>query len=500
MTILIKNVQLLDGTGRPAVKADVLAKNDKISAIGSFPKYRADETIDGMGAYLAPGFIDINTDSDHYLTLFSNPSQKDFVLQGVTTIIGGHCGASLAPLLYGSLESIRQWADINQINVNWQTVGEFLKALSKRPLGVNFGTLVGHTTIRQALVGETDRELTRNELKVFASVLEKAMEQGAFGFSTGLGYAQTHHTTYNEVKELVGAIKKFRGIYATHLRHRKEGLLAAVNEAINIAKDNSVFALINHFQPLAGFEKDYEDGLELISENANTADVYFDVYPFDESVVTVDVFLPRWAQSGDRELMLKNIRTPEIRKKIIAELPKIKGEEIVIVHAPDREFLSGKTLKEFSFNRNLTLIEGLLNLMEETAFRTVVSYKNISAKKITEFLPHKRSIIASNSASFGEVVRFKPERSYKTFTKFLGLAEKEKIMPLELAIKKITSLPAAKLGLENRGLVSDGYAADLVLFKDAEIREVILNGKRAVKDGQFQNVLAGRILRHSYSG
>jgi len=104
VTILIKNIQLLDGSGRPPVKADVLVKNDKISAIGNFPKYRADEIIDGLGAYLAPGFVDINTDSDHYLTLFSNPSQKDFLLQGVTTIIGGQCGASLAPLIYGSLE------------------------------------------------------------------------------------------------------------------------------------------------------------------------------------------------------------------------------------------------------------------------------------------------------------------------------------------------------------------------------------------------------------
>ena len=495
-TILIKNVQLLDGAGRPAVKADVLVKNDKISAVGSFPKYRADEIIDGMGAYLAPGFIDINTDSDHYLTLFSNPSQKDFLLQGVTTIIGGQCGASLAPLLYGSLESIRQWADINRMNVNWQTVGEFLKTLSKRPLGVNFGTLVGHTTVRQALVGETDRDLTKNEMKVFTSVLEKAMKDGAFGFSTGLGYSQAHHTTYGEVKELVGMIKKFKGLYATHLRHRKEGLLVAVNETINIAKENSVTALVNHFQPLVGFEKDYEQALELISENANAADVYFDVYPFNESVVTVDVFLPRWAQSGDRELMLKNIQTPEIREKIVAELPKIKGEEIVIVNAPAKEFLNGKTLKEFSFNRNLTLIEGLLNLMEDTAFRAVVSYKNINTKKITEFLSHERSIIASNSASFGDVVRFKPERSYKTFTRFLEMVEKEKIMPLETAVRKITSLPAAKLGLEDRGVVSGGYAADLVLFRDAEIREVILNGRRVVEEGQFQNILAGKVLKH----
>src|SRR3989344_6384242 len=184
--ILIKSAQIIDGAGKPPYKADVLIKDDKISAIGNYATKKAEIIIDGLGYYLTPGFIDVNTDADHYLALFTNPSQSDFIKQGVTTTIGGQCGSSLAPLLYGSLESIQKWTDIRQINVNWHTMQEFLKILGKIKIGVNFGTLIGHSTIRRAIIGEELRDLTDPELKVFEHIIERAMEEGALGFSTGL--------------------------------------------------------------------------------------------------------------------------------------------------------------------------------------------------------------------------------------------------------------------------------------------------------------------------
>ncbi len=500
-TILIKNIQLLDGTGRPPVKADVLVKNEKISAIGNFPKYRADEIIDGLGAYLSPRFIDINTASDHYLTLFSNPSQKDFIVQGVTTIIGGQCGASLAPLIYGSLESIREWADIGKINVNWHTLAEFLKAMERRPLGVNFGTLVGHATIRQDLAGETTRDLSRNELRVFNLILERALKDGAFGFSTGLGYRHSRKTSYSEIKALVETVAKFKGLYATHLRDEKRNLLSSVNETIDIAKETGAKVLISHFRPLIGSGKDYEEALDLIDKNTDKADVCFDIYPFNASTVLVSTFLPDWAQEQDKEVMLKDIQTPGFKEKILRGLPRFKGEKFIIINAPGNEYLVGKSLKEFSQNRDLTVYEGLLTLMKLTNFRAVVSYENISLKKVVKAITHNRAIVASNSASFAEAEGLKktirPERSYRTFTRFLELAEKEKILPIGTAVHKITGLPAQELGLDRRGLIRDGWFADLVLFRDAEIREVILNGRRVVKEGKFQDILAGKILRHN---
>ena len=165
--ILIRSVKVIDGTGKPAYTADVLIDKDRIGAIGYFPSKTAEKVIDGMGYYLTPGFIDIHSDADHSLSIFSNPEQREYLSQGVTTIIGGNCGSSLAPLLYGTLESIQKWADINQINVDWQTTEDFLKILNKKKLGVNFFTLVGHSTIRRSLVGEVFRDLTDKELGVF---------------------------------------------------------------------------------------------------------------------------------------------------------------------------------------------------------------------------------------------------------------------------------------------------------------------------------------------
>ena len=505
MTILIKNIQLIDGTGQPPVKADILVKNNKISALGSFPNYRADEIIDGVGAYLSPGFIDIDTDSDHYLTLFDNSSQKDFLLQGVTTIIGGHCGASLAPLLYGSLESIREWTDINKINVNWHSLGEFFKVLEKKKIGVNFGTLVGHTTIRESLVGpsrsgRTKRDLSKNELKILNFILERSLKEGALGFSSGLGYLQARETSYNELKTLVSTTARYKGVYATHLRDEKENLISSVKETLKIAEETGAETLISHFRPLIGYEEDYDKALELLKSSQKNG-IYFDIYPFSESIVLLQSFLPLWAQKEGKNSILKDIQSNAIRSKIIKELPALKGNNFTIISAPGNEYLVGKSLKQFSKNANTTIKKGLLSLMELTKFRAAVSYRNINFDKVLEFLKHDKAIIASNSASFKEERGLKktirPERSYCTFTKFLELAEKNKILPLEKAVYKITGLPAKFMKLNGRGIIREGYLADLVIFKDSQIREVILNGHRVVKDGEYNNELAGKILKRS---
>ncbi len=501
MPLLIKNVSLVDGIGRQPVKADVLVKNDRIFAIGSFPNYKASQVIDGMGAYLAPGFIDINNDSDRYLTIFSNPSQKDFLLQGITTIIGGQCGTSLAPLMYGSLEAIKDWADISSINVNWGTVKEFLNSLSKRPLGVNFGTLVGYSTIKRDLIGEDFRDLTKNEINVFKTILERSLKEGAFGLSTGSSCKAGMETPYDEIKAILSVAASRGVLYTTHLRDEKKGLLLSVNETINLAKDLKIKTLISHFRPLIGYKKDYEQALGLISENLNISDIYFDIYPFSTSTVTVSTFLPTWVLR-DKKSIKENLKNPEIKEKIIKEFPRFKGKEILISYAPRHQYLVGKSLKEFSDNRNLEINEGLIALMELTDFQAVVFYKNISPLGIKEAIKHSQAIIASNAAAFPDNFKvLKPERATKTFPKFLEMVEKavslgrQSLMPIEEAVKKITSLPAKILGIKDRGVIRDGNFADLTIFKDGKINAVIVNGKIAVKNGEFQNVLGGKVLR-----
>ncbi len=498
MNILIKSVQLIDGTNRPATKADVLVKNDRIAAIGSFPNYRADEIVNGMGAYLAPGFIDIHNTSDRYLAIFSNPLQNDFVSQGVTTIIGGECGVSLAPLIYGSLESIKEWANVGKVNIDWHSMAEFLKILESKKFGVNFGTLTGHNTVRQAIVGNSFHEMTKNEFAVMAATIERTIKEGSFGVSVGLGYGASRQTPYSEIRNLAEKVASMKALYAVHLRNEKRELVSSISEAVDIAKETGSRVMISHLRPLIGFGKEYDAAIDVIDKNITKAEVYFNLYPFSISSGLVQSLLPNWLQNEEREEILRDIETPGLREKILRELPRIGGEEVTIMNAPGNDYLIGKTLKDFSENRGLNIGQGILALMKTTRLQATILYKNIQVRRAEKALCHERAIVASNSASFGEKENSRRYPSVKkpfAFKRVLEFVEKQKAMPVETAIYKMTGLPAKVLGLKNRGVVKDGNYADLVIFRGGEITEVLVNGKRVVKNGNLENVLAGKILR-----
>ena len=502
--LLIKNVQIIDGTGKESYKADVIVKDDHISAIGNFASKKFGEIINGNGAYLSPGFIDVNSDSDHYLTLFTNPEQQDFLLQGVTTIIGGNCGASLAPLTQGDPRSLRKWADTNLINVGWHSMAEFLEIMEKRRLGVNFGTLVGHSTIRRDIIGEDIRDLTDKELAVFSAVLKRSLKEGAFGMSSGLGYVHSRLTPYYELKELAALVAEYGGVYATHLRNEEDKLVGSVKETLELAAETGVTTIISHFRPLKGFEKEFAEAILLIEKRAVDLNVFFDSYPSDRSIMTIYRLLPEWFQSGGFEIMARNILKPSIRERLTKELSGLNGEDITIAQASGHEFLVGKTLNEFAANREIGVGEALVELIDLTGFKTIVLYKNINIEPLKKAFSSRHALIASNSASFlpsSKVARL--ERSTNIFTKFIFMAEKNRadgqvggILKLEEAIKKITSVPASIFGLKKRGRIAEGNIADIAIFKDGEIKHVIVGGKTAVKDSNLQNVTAGKILRH----
>lgn len=509
MTILIKNIILIDGNNKPATKADVLIKRDRIAAIGYFPTYKADKIIDGMGAYLTPGFIDINTNADLYLNLFSNPSQKEYLLKGVTTIIGGQNGISLAPLLYGTLVLNKYWANVKKININWHTVSEFIKNIKRKKIGINFGTLIGHSTIREALVGDEVRDLTQKELDVFDHIVERAMREGAFGVSFDLNFPLTSFTSNKEIKSILEIIEKNRGLFSVKLRNAsdstvylkdaKEKLIGSVEEIINLSKETGVRTQINNFSCLSGFEKDYKKSLELISNSLATADISFNCHPFNISILPIFYFLPVWAQRGNFGEILKNLESKELLVKIKKDLPLLKAEEIKIFHAPEHEYYVGKSLKNFCENRNLSTKDGLLELMRATKLRAELSYKNISLKPLVEILFHDRSIISSSFSGFfmkhpsNEISKY-----LQSFERLLDMAIKEKTMPLEAAIEKVTGMPARQLDIKDRGIIKVGNFADLVILRESSgIETVIINGKVAVENGEFKNELSGKILTHS---
>jgi N-acyl-D-amino-acid deacylase len=509
MTLLIKNVQIVGGsrgvgksTAAPDGISDVFVNDNKISAIGNFPNKRADIVLDGQGALLSPGFIDCNTDSDHYLTLFDNPSQEDFVRQGVTSIMGGMCGASLAPLLYGSLESLQKWGDPNRINVNWHTMKEFLAVMDKRPTGVNFGTLVGHATVRRAIVGESLRELTRNELNVFARTLETSLEEGAFGLSTGLGYVHARKTPYAELRSLAEIVKKYHGVYATHLRQEAAGVKEAVEETVRIARETGVSTLISHFAPIVGSEKEYEEALELIESLPPDVDLHFDISPSSSSLVPIYTFLPEWVQNGGIDVMQANINDEWLMPRIKKDIPALNENNFIIAQAPGNEILVGKSLKEIKDIYEIhDSSDVLLRLMQALQLKGSVLYKNLNTELISRAIASPRSLIASNAPSVADrapgMKHFKSDRATATFSIFLSLVEEKKMMPFEDAIRKITSEPGKKFGMVGRGDIKEGNFADLVCFRGNEVKFTIVNGRVVEKENEFQSLLPGRMLRHS---
>lgn len=479
--ILIRSAKVVDGTGKPARTADVLVQGNKIAGIGYFPTQKVDTMIDGINCYLTPGFIDIHTDSDHNLSLFTDPGQQNYLQQGVTTIIGGNCGSSLAPLLYGSLESVQKWGDINQINVDWHSLEEFFNVLGKIKLGVNFGTLVGHSTIRRSILGEQLRDLTDGELQIFKKILERALEDGALGFSTGLTYAHSRQTPYQEIKFLTALVKNYDGVYATHLRNESAELVAATQEALKISQETRVRMVISHFRPLINNENNFQEALKLIDNSKS--DISIDIYLADVSLLPIYKFLPAWAQNGGLGLMVDQLLDEQTAGRVAKELAIVKKDDIIIATAPGNEFLVGKSIGELAKDYGMKISEALVQLMILTRLKALVFYKNINLDLVEKLLSHPKSLISSNSVLLKE----------KPFLKFLELAQKN--ISIEQAIQKITSVPAEKFGIKNRGVVSVGNFADLVLLKDSRVDVVMLNGQIVVKDGLYQNMRAGEVIR-----
>ncbi len=497
MSLLIRNVKIIGGPKNLPEKSDVFVSGEKISAIGQFPGKTADEVADGAGAYLLPGIIDVDATSDHHLTLLTDPGQEDFLRQGVTTVIGGHCGASLAPLLYGGLEAIRKWADPEEINVNWRTVGEFLGVLDKRPLGVNFGTLTGHSTVRRAVIGEDIRDLTPNEIKVMGGVLERSLQEGAFGVSLGLEYVHTRSTPYAEIKTFAELLPPRRGVLSVHLRRTGAGIDQATAEILKLQRETGASILLSHFVPIVGAEADYEKALAMLSALPPEADVHADMYPFAGVVLAIYRLLPEWAQNGNLELMQKNIEDAWLAKRILSDLPELNPDSLT-VEASRNPILTGKTLREFmEISGKTEPRAALLELMRALKLHGVVSWRNVNETVLEKALDHPRALIGSHSAALKTPAAddsFRTLRSRKTFTKFLERAESQG--KLTEAVRRITAEPARKFGLKGRGEVREGYIADLTVWSAAEgVKCVAVGGKVAVRNGGLTGTLSGRPLR-----
>ena len=498
MKILIKNSSVIDGTGTPPKRLDILIENDYISAVGLFPDQPADVKIDGTGMVTTPGYIDVHSSADHYLTIFSKPIQERSLLQGVTTIIGGHGGSSLAPIPSADLNTIRKWADTDQINVDWRSLSELFSNIQKAQPAINFGTLVGHGTVRRSILGESPRDLTEDEFESMQKILEEALVQGALGISFGLQYNQAHHTPYKEIKDLLQSLKKNGGVFVCDLRDPQEKLEASIEEVVHLAQEAGVKTVVNNFLPKKKQLKEHKEAREKIEQLGLKSDVRFSMNPFNYIILPIYLLLPAIFREGSLEHMLQALHKQHTIEEIKLGLPQLKGEDIIIARAPDMDYLVGKSLKTFADNKKLGIKDALLELMKLSKMRAVVLYKDIDEKANIEQLGSDFSMIGSQSASsLDPNNHFKNQTAEATFSRFVSLREEYK-RSLEWAIHKITGEAARMFSISNRGTIAVGKKADIIMHRDNQLVHVLVNGQLAVVKGEInKKVRAGQIVKRT---
>ncbi len=521
LDLIIKNGKIIDGTGKAPIEADLGIKGKQITEIGNLKPGSARKTIDAKGNFVAPGFIDIQNHSDSYWTIFDYPHQESMLLQGITTILMGHCGASLAPLpSLEAVKAVQKWHTLEGKNLNWQYFDEYLNELDKRDLGTNTGSLIGHSTVRRGLMGDATRKITAAELKVLRRITSNSLEAGAFGLSVGLVYAHEFHTTLEELSLLAGEVKKFHGLLSVHLRSEGGQVLESMDEILRLAKEAEVRTKISHLK-IRG-HKNYHQFEQLLNKLEDAyhrgTKIYFDVYPYLTSWSVLYTYLPKWAFDGGRAELLKRLRQPYMRKKILDSLKEqsVDLSNVVVATATSSPHLVGRTLGDIAVDQGTSTHEALLNLITATESEIVVFDQNIASELMLELLKHPLSMIATDGAgldvSAGQTSRnLVHPRCFGTMPRFLSLCLRKKLLPPEKMIYKITGMPAGLMGLADRGVLKAGASADVVVFDPDEIKDlatllnpyqppagiswVLVNGQITVEEGRLTNTWAGKVLK-----
>ncbi|TSC51831.1 MAG: N-acyl-D-amino-acid deacylase [Parcubacteria group bacterium LiPW_41] len=477
MAVLIKNGLVYDGLGNIPEQRDVLIRGERITKIGNLSRSHGDEVIDAGGMIVTPGCIDITTHSDHHYSLFYEPNQQDFVSQGITSIVGGNCGVSLAPLFGVPPDIAAEWGSNVGINVSWKTMRDFLLYIKNKPLGVNFGTLVGYTGLRKGITKNMFRDLTDGEIHSIERMVEVSIHEGALGVSFGLGHIHGVKTPFYEIEHIARAVTRRGGVCAIHMRDMKEGVMESVRECIEISEHTQANMHISHMQPIKKYGKQYAEALLHISNHANTAHVHFDVNTFETIPLLIYELLPEWAQDESFDRMYQGIKSNAFSSRIIDFLKKNAARDYVISHIPDKalKFLEGKSIRELSMRENKSYESMIIQLMIITRFRATVGAKSVDTQLLQDAINSSQSIISSNSAAFGKK-EFKQHQGISTIPEFFSLVQKKKIIPFEKAVEKVTSIPAKKFGIKNRGSIVEGNYADIVIWSENKPVDTFVNG------------------------
>ncbi|GBE16901.1 D-aminoacylase [bacterium BMS3Abin15] len=519
--IIIKNGTIIDGTGKPMFSGDVGIKEGEIKEIGDLHSEQADKIIDATGQYVTPGFVDINNHSDTYWRIFLDPDLPSLIYQGITTIVGGNCGSSLAPLVsHDNIHSIQKWADIKQVNLNWLRMEEFLNEVERKKLSVNFATLVGHSTLRRGLIRDEVRGLNSHEMKTMKKMLTQAMKEGAIGLSTGLVYTHAKLAPEKEIAEIAKVVKKYDGVYTTHIRGESHDLIPAVEEAIKTAQASGVKLQISHLKVMG--EKNWylmDEAINLIeTAKASGVDVTFDVYPYAVTGSVLYILLPDWVAKGGKKMMIDRLEDPSTRKRVVDEMKNagIDYSKITIAISHLNKTLTRKKIIDIATSQGKPAEEVIVDLLVASEGRVITSMAVLSEKNMIKAIRHPFSIISSNGSGYsidhkksGELVH---PRNFGSFPKVLAeYVRDKKILSWEEAIHKMSGKPAEKFGIKKRGMLKKNNFADVLVINPNEIRDLateenpyqysqgikwaVINGEIVLENGKYNKKKAGEVIR-----
>jgi N-acyl-D-amino-acid deacylase len=527
-SLLVRNGTVVDGSGSPGRRADVALDGERIAAVEPRLAGDADRVVDASGHVVAPGFIDAHSHSD--LFYLACPSAESKIRQGVTTEVVGMCSFSQAPARPDQYDTVRGWAGGvgATLELRWETFRQYLDALRVARPSVNVVHFVGHGALRIAAMGFAARPASGDEVRAMTRLLGEALDAGAFGFSTGLVYAPSAYADTAELIALARAMAPRGGLYFSHVRGESSMLLDSIREAIEIGEAGGVGVQIAHVKA-SGAENwpKIDAALRLIEEaRARGVDVAGDVYPYNAGSTKLDNLMPAWAHEGGVARLLERLADRAVRRRIVRECladgerwhtvsqGRIGFDQIFIASCRRRE-LEGLHLAQLARHSGAEPAEALMDLLlAERCTVGMVSFSQ-SLENVAKVLAHPHVMIGSDSIPLFEGDGDRPgkphPRTYGTFPRVIGEYGRERgLLTLEGAVHKMTGMPAARLGLRDRGLVRPGYVADLAIFDPRTIRDestyadphryptgipyVVVNGVLAVDGSRLTAARAGRVL------
>jgi N-acyl-D-amino-acid deacylase len=527
--IIIRNGRVVDGTGRSAFNADVAINGDRVARIGILRGAQAKRTIDARGQLVAPGFIDMLGQSEQFLLI--DPRAMSKVMMGVTTEITGE-GESIAPL---NDHILKEQEDFNRrfnLTVDWRTLDGYFRRLAKQGSGVNLSTFVGATQVREYVIGYDDRPPTPAELEQMKKLVADAMKEGALGVSTSLQYVPARFATTDEIVELAKVAHQYGGIYITHQRSEANAIDDSMKEVFEIARRANIPVEIWHFK--TAYKQNWGRMPEMLrriqAARRRGLKITADVYPYVAGSTSLSACLPPWALEGGTDRMIARLRDKQTRERLIREIATDSRDweniylgsggpsGILIASVVNRnlERWQGKRLSEIATEQKKEPLNALLDFIiadhgQTGAIFFMMSESDMKAALKSPFV----SICTDNGAraTDGPLAGSKSHpRGWGTYPRILGrYVRDEHLMPLEFAIHKMTGLPAANVGLKQRGLLREGYFADITIFDPKTVIDratfedpnqypvginyVIVNGQIEVDSGQRTPALAGRVLR-----